>query len=228
MRKLLFSVVAGALVLTAALGAGKLIRHNIVQQQACQRIEALERSVRAERTERAAHGKPLVAFLGDSYTEGQHLPSAFDGFPYAATKGSGAAVMVDGIGGSGYTTSGPCKDDSLADRLPGVLRADPDVLVLQAGINDLTNGGQRRHIDETLDRVKVDGRVLVLGAFEPPAADSAQVQALNRDLRASARAHHFTFVRVDGWVTSWLPDGNHPSARGAAQIGRHLAPLLAA
>src|SRR5512141_2411355 len=79
---------------------------------------------------------PLVAFLGDSLTEGWGVPTdqAYPAILARELARHGRPIRSLNAGRSGDTVA-----QGLA-RLPGVLRQGPDVLVVALGVNDALRG----------------------------------------------------------------------------------------
>lgn len=82
---------------------------------------------------------PVALFLGDSYTEGMGLAAD-------ELDSRWSAVLADRLGwrernagcsGSGYSTRGPECSDNYGERVAELADADPDVVIVSGGVNDL-------------------------------------------------------------------------------------------
>src|SRR5512139_2255436 len=102
-------------------------RSDTEREAACEYVRGLERSQAGRRALAARRPGPVVAFLGDSYTQGLFLPDPLDAFPYLLADRLDIAPVVDGRGGSGFVSDGACPGTVFADRLERVMAAHPDV-----------------------------------------------------------------------------------------------------
>lgn len=127
-----------------------------------------------------------------------------------------------------------------AQILAKIAPADADVLVVMLGINDISDGLERRETKANIEQIvaKVGARHVVLAAIAPNNLtddDGLDRQnlgyALNRDLAQLAADHGWLFVdpwsavrlRSNGWVkgTADPADGVHPLA---ATSEKYVAP----
>lgn len=175
---------------------------------------------------------PLVAFLGDSLTEGWGLPTdqAYPAILARELARHGRPIRSLNAGRSGDTVA-----QGLA-RLPGVLRQGPDVLVVALGVNDALRGMGVEAAERDLRRILADARarhalVLLAGVEAPPslatpharrfAAIYARIAADERvalvpDLLAGAAAD----------PARMFPDALHPNAAGQRQLAENVRPAL--
>ncbi|MEU8762690.1 FG-GAP-like repeat-containing protein [Streptomyces sp. NPDC048659] len=193
-----------------------------------------------------APAPPLVRImpLGDSITEGA-LSSNGGGYraplwelmagqsrftpDFVGSGSSGGVQDGDHEGHSGWTIEGI---------LPRVTQwqraADPDVVLLHLGINDLKNdhtapdkaAGRMTELIDTLFANRPGVTVIVQGLFTETtgvAAETVRFNGLLRDQQFDrrARGERFTFVdapNVD--VATELPDGIHPNDAGYRKMAR--------
>jgi acyl-CoA thioesterase-1 len=181
---------------------------------------------------------PTVVFLGDSLTagyrlgEGQAWPAllaerfAAEGLPFRAVN----------AGVSGDTSAG-----GLA-RLDWVLRAEPDVVVVELGANDALRGqdlaSTEANLRQILDRLQGEGAaVLLVGLEIPPNYGPAYARRFSALFPRLAEEYGVPLVpflldRVAAEPSLNLGDGIHPNAAGhllvAETVAPHLRPLVAA
>jgi acyl-CoA thioesterase-1 len=161
-------------------------------------------------------GGPRVAVIGDSWSQGSGLadpgaswPSRLDG-----------RVVVDGFGGSGFTAqASPCLDVAFPLRVGRALATDPDLVVVQGGLNDfdVSPSVVRAGAERTL-RALEGHEVVVVGPAAAPlrAAGAARVDAV---LAEAAAAAGVPYVRTAGWELEYLPDRLHLTAAGHQVFG---------
>ena len=176
--------------------------------------------------------EPRVLFFGDSLVRGTGLSPPSPVLPWVASRALGWSPVVDGIGGTGYTTGGRHGHD-YAYRMAheSALRSTYDVVVLEGGTNDARHGALPRLQGAALavvDRVRLTwphATVVLLGVWAPPQVDQTRYRQADAVLRRVAAARGLTYVSQLGWTGPGLlaRDGYHPSAAGYAALGRALA-----
>ena len=183
-----------------------------------------------------AGDSPLVVFLGDSLTAGLGLPEeeAFPALVEEELRSRGTPLRVVNAGVSGDTSAGGLR------RLDWLLRQQPDLLVVELGVNDALRGQPveeiERNLREIVERARAAGAgVLLLGLQIPPSygAEYAESYAaiyprIADDLDVPLVP--FLLEGVAGNPDLNLPDGIHPTAEGheimAGTVTERLAPLL--
>lgn len=168
---------------------------------------------------------PKLAVLGDSYAQGMYLDDPATAFPYLLDP----AALVNGSGGSGYSSGGPCKSQQLMNRAAQVLASKPAVLIVQAGINDRGRTDVGVAAKSLFDRIKSaspNTRVIVVGPFAPASVAGPELDAVAAAVQRAAQADGFTYLDPSDWEFDLLEDGLHPSAEGHKQIAAKLAALL--
>lgn len=175
---------------------------------------------------------PLVAFLGDSLTEGWRLPEqqAYPALLGRALAERGRPFRVLNAGRSGDTAA-----QGLA-RLPRVLALEPDVLVVALGINDALRGQPLPPAEEALRRIVKDARtagalVLLVGCRVPPAHDDPRLRGFERMYERIAAEERIAFVPdllagVADRRELLFPDRLHPNAAGHQRLAANLRPQL--
>lgn len=193
---------------------------------ACDSVTSLNVDTASRRAE-AAGASPKIAVLGDSYAQGQHLADPLRAFPYELATQLDATVTVDAIGGTGYVRGGPCGGQELGTRLERVLARDPEILVIEAGINDAAVEGLSYAANVLYDRVEQDApyvRVVVIGPFAP--VGGPDVNLASASIEAAAESHGYEFVDPRSWDFPVLEDGLHPTREGHQIIGHRLVTFI--
>ena len=173
----------------------------------------------------------LCAF-GNSLTAGFGL-SAQDSLPgqllhRLETDGYGVKIQSHGL--SGDTTSGGL------NRIQAALRHQPDLVILELGINDFLMGVPAHEIKRNLERLiqaclQTGALVLLAGFQAPPGFSGFQADAFNALYPDLAQAYTLTLFpdflhQVVDNPDLTLPDGLHPNAQGIAFIVNRLAPVV--
>lgn len=188
-------------------------------------------------TRRPAADRPTVVFLGDSLTAGYQLAEeqAWPALVAERLADEGLAIRAVNAGVSGDTSAG-----GLA-RLDWVLRADPDVVVVELGANDALRGSDLGSTEENLRRIL--GRlgeegvaVLLVGLQIPPNYGPDYARRFTELFPRLAAEYEvplvpFLLERVAGEDSLNLGDRIHPNAAGhriiAETVTPHLRPLVA-
>jgi lysophospholipase L1-like esterase len=143
---------------------------------------------------REANMSASIAFLGDGLTAGGRWEEWFPGY------------TVHNLGVSGNTT-----DDVIA-RLPEVVEARPDAVVLQVGTNDLGWRRSDEYIVRNIETILCDLRRdlpearLMIQSVVPRERDYAEtIRSINRHLWQFAPTQKAVYL--DLWATLAEPDG---------------------
>ena len=177
---------------------------------------------------------PLVAFLGDSLTEGWGLKKR-DAYPAVlaralSERGHPIRVLNAGRGG-----------DTVAQgraRLDNVLRRRPDVLVVALGINDALRDMSVEAAESDLRRIVTDARahgarVVLVGVHAPPSLATAHTRRFASMYVRLAADLQVTFVPdllagAAGDPERMFPDALHPTTAGQRQLAENVRPMLEA
>jgi acyl-CoA thioesterase-1 len=175
---------------------------------------------------------PLVAFLGDSLTEGWRLREreAYPALVARTLAERGRPIRVLNAGRSGDTVA-----QGLA-RLPRVLAQKPDVLVVALGINDALRGLPIEPAEAALRRILADGRVagarvVLVGFHVPPANEDPRLRAYESMYARLAAEQRLAFVPdllagVAGRSELLFEDGLHPNGAGQQRLAANVRPQL--
>jgi acyl-CoA thioesterase-1 len=179
-----------------------------------------------------AADRPVLVCFGDSITAGYGLQQdqAYPGALQRKLDAAGYRYTVVNQGTSGATTK-----DAVAS-VSGVLRLQPQVVIIEYGGNDGLRGlpleATRHNLDAVLTAMdKAHVKVLLAGITLPPNYGAEYIQAFEGVFRDMAAKHHVAFVpmlykdviKEPGTIQS---DGIHPTAKGSEIIAGTLMPAL--
>ena len=178
---------------------------------------------------------PVVAFIGDSWTEGIGA-TALRGFADLVADQLGWDHYALGVGGSGYEARG--RGSTFDDRVARAVSTDPDVIVVQGSINDrsATPDELERAALTTLGHLRSAAdpgtAILVLGASYTPGLDPSVIDGINDAIGAAAERTDVRFVdpAAENWNDPSRPviwaDDAHPNDIGHQVLADRLAPVL--
>jgi lysophospholipase L1-like esterase len=188
----------------------------------------------------AASAKPVpivAAFFGDSYISGSAMDSGEDmRWPHLVSKRMGWTPYLLGVGGSGFIATG--QGDSFIQRVPRLMAAKPQIVIIQGGHNDVTY--PRPQIEAAakllIDTIHADlpaAKLVVIAPFEPTNPTFSTAIAIEGYLKADAEAVGALFIDpiVDNWLqgrasTLIGSDGTHPTDAGEAAISTYVLSKL--
>ena len=167
----------------------------------------------------------VVAFYGDSLTVGLGASSPAKRWSTLLCARRGWTEVNPSVSGIGFVKARSGTD------LPGaVIAADPDLVIVALGHNDLLLVDQRgpeveAAIEADLAHLRAalpDARIVVLALFSPLTFDPPQLTTVNGWLRAAANDIDATFItKSSTWLVgnpTWTVDGIHFSDEGNARI----------
>jgi lysophospholipase L1-like esterase len=181
-------------------------------------------------------GRPVVAFIGDSWTWGV---GASDGRGYAVLTAErlGWDYQLLGVRGSGYSVTGS-SGSTYAPRVDAALATHPDVVVVQGSLNERRSSpgrlaaAARVTLSRLAEAAPADVAVVVVGASYNPGTPDATIDWINGAIAAAAQAAGLRFVdpAAENWTDPDVPalwsDPIHPGDEGHRAIADHLAELL--
>ncbi|WP_298459236.1 SGNH/GDSL hydrolase family protein [uncultured Cellulomonas sp.] len=185
---------------------------------------------------------PRIAFLGDSLTVGVGAPPGRGYAPQTARALGWPIAVVDGVSGSGFVAPGLGRP--MPDRVPAVVAAKPDVVVVAGGSNDVFGGYDAEAVGaattELLTELRAglpDAAVVVLGPFPTslagvgapdPVRDAVREATLAAEARwLDAGAVVASVVTTDAdWDRYTSADGLHPNEDGYRAMAHALAAEL--
>ena len=186
--------------------------------------------------ERVPAAQRVIVAFGDSLTAGLGVPAAksYPALLQARLHAEGYRYRVVNAGVSGDTTAGGLR------RVDWALRLNPDIVILELGVNDALRGQDlsavRVNLDQLVERFQSAGaRVLLAGMRLPPnygARYGAEFLGVFKEVarRRGAALMPFFLDGVGGDPRLNQPDGVHPTAEGyrliVDRVWPHLRPLL--
>jgi acyl-CoA thioesterase-1 len=184
----------------------------------------------------AADTRPVIAAFGDSLTAGYGVEpgKSYPDFLQRRLDSAGYQYHVVNFGVSGDTTT-----DGL-QRLPGVLAAKPDLVILEFGGNDGLRGLPVATTHANLARMieafqEADIRILLAGMTLPRNYGTAYIHSFEQvyvNLASKFQLPRIPFLLegVGGHPDLTQTDGIHPTAEGceivSGNVMRYLEPLL--
>lgn len=179
----------------------------------------------------AGEGRVLLAF-GDSLTSGLGVPAdrTYPAQLAARLSREGYAYRVVNAGVSGDTTAGGLR------RVDWALRLEPEVVIVELGVNDALRGQPLASVRANLERIvarfqAAGARVLIAGMRLPPNYGDRYAEDFHRLYAEVARARGaplmpFFLDGVGAIPRLNQPDGIHPTAEGYAIVVDRLWPYL--
>jgi acyl-CoA thioesterase-1 len=180
--------------------------------------------------------KPVIVCFGDSITAGYGLENgqAYTDFLQEKLDSHGYHYKVINQGTSGATTK-----DAVAS-LPSVLRAHPEIVIVEFGGNDglrgLPTDQTRKNLDTVVTTLEnAQAKVLLAGITLPPDYGPDYIHSFEQVFRDLAAQHHTAFVPMIYKGLIHIPgtiqeDGVHPTAKGSEILAETmfsaLKPLL--
>lgn len=221
------------LVFTVVLVAGavhvgrKIIISVQASQQKAERCQAeTAYAVRNGSVITASEGNTAVAIMGDSYTTGEFLPDRSKGWAYQVGAGKDWSVKLNGVGGTGFVHPGPCGAQAYSDRIARVLTLDPQILIIEGGLNDANarpadiQAGARYLLSQTREVPTV----VIVGPPAPPTGKN--YVAIDRALSEVAASEGRQYVSALDWDLEYLPDGLHLTEASHAEFASNVARQL--
>jgi len=185
----------------------------------------------------ALSGKKIV-FLGDSFIEGTGSVDDHKSLAAIAAQRLGSEdYTISGFGGTGYITEfypgyGSTRDDIEGRFQSDALDANPDYVVIAAGINDTYGDGTafRTAVSNVLNAADLAGVPVILVAPWNPSAPTPRTgdQASKAsDLELLAGEHLNAFFLDPDTVSYTKSDSTHPDDAGHITLGEWLAGAIA-
>jgi acyl-CoA thioesterase I len=176
--------------------------------------------------------RPVLVCFGDSITAGYGLQQN-EAYPAALQRKLDAAGYHYKVVNEG--TSGATTKDAVAS-VPGVLKLQPQVVIVEYGGNDGLRGlpldATRRNLDTVLTQLEnAHVKVLLAGITLPPNYGQDYIRTFEGIFHDLAAKHHTAFVpmlykdviKAPGTIQG---DGIHPTAKGSEIIADTLLPAL--
>ncbi|MBL5911244.1 GDSL-type esterase/lipase family protein [Enterobacter asburiae] len=182
----------------------------------------------------AGSRRPLVWQLGDSYTFGIGATQAsFNDFRVMCDS-LGLDGIADGIGGSGWTSTGSTQPQQRIQNKLTSITYRPDLIILSLGYNDAPGGNisllqtNWRESVALIRQLCPAARVIQIGPATP-LGSTTQISAVRSALISLCAESGIPFVDVDNWVNAnnknlyTQGDNVHPTDPGHWFRGSRLA-----
>ncbi|MFZ3485568.1 SGNH/GDSL hydrolase family protein [Sphingomonas sp. 3-13AW] len=186
-------------------------------------------------------GRGLIAFLGDSYSQGTGAPSVARSWAAAAAGQLQMDAWSDGVGGAGWNSAGANAPVARVAKGIAALTRAPDIVVTALGYND---GGAdaaglanlRMRYDATVAAIRAawpEASLVTLGPWTPLGATPA-LGSIRAALMQAAAAGRSPFVDVENLVGVGNrgiytgADNVHPTGAGHLYLGRRIGQAVAA
>jgi acyl-CoA thioesterase-1 len=178
------------------------------------------------------YAQPTIVCFGDSITAGRGAPAghSYPDYLQKLLDSRGYHYRVLNMGISGDTT----KD--AVSRLPNVLAAHPDLVVVELGGNDMLRGlpitATRANLDRvisTLQRARI--KVALAGITLPPNYGADYIHAISQTYADAAKKFRvpllpFIYDHVYGVPGAIQADGIHATAKGNALVAKNVFALI--
>jgi acyl-CoA thioesterase-1 len=178
------------------------------------------------------YAQPTIVCFGDSITAGRGAPAghSYPDYLQKLLDSRGYHYRVLNMGISGDTTK-----DAVA-RLPNVLAAHPNLVVVELGGNDMLRGlpitATRANLDRvisTLQRAHI--QVVLAGITLPPNYGADYIQAIKQTYADAAKKYRvpllpFIYNHVYDVPGAIQPDGVHATAKGNALVAKNVFTLI--
>jgi lysophospholipase L1-like esterase len=173
-----------------------------------------------------AFGSKKVDVLGDSYSVGTTLPDPqHQAWDVLLAISEHWNLTVRGIGRTGFVNGGYCGNQSFPTRVDEVVADDPEMVIVEGGLNDAGQSGIGAAAREVLARIPATIRVVVVGPTDAPGRSGDDKRTIDRELAATAGSRYISPL---GWQLQFGPDGIHMTAEGNRVLADHLVTAFAA
>lgn len=194
-----------------------------------------------------APGRPIrLACIGDSITEGMGVAKpSIDSYPSQLAKILGARFEVRNFGKSGYGAHRPIKKYGQTSEYKAALAFQPDLILCNLGINDITHWGSYSkesflaEYSKLIDAFAASGRAPLIIIWHPlaplfpgqPFHNSPNLDTLNAWIAEMAARTGVLTLDMHTPLSQhpeWFPDHIHPNEAGARAIAEQSAQFLRA
>jgi acyl-CoA thioesterase-1 len=180
----------------------------------------------------SAASAPATAavILGDSYTAAES--GGYAG-RLAGLMGWDATIM--GQGGTGYVNPGQAEegDSAYPDRIPDVIAAAPEFVLVQGSTNDGDGSGLAEAADSVFSQLREglpEATIVAVGPVAAPSIPRDKLDVARTTLAEVAAAYSVQFIDPveEGWLSdpALYSDGVHPSFEGHSQLAELIAEAL--
>lgn len=170
-------------------------------------------------------GSKRIDVLGDSYSVGTTLSDPqHQAWDILLARSEDWNLMVRGIGRTGFVNGGYCGNQSFVTRVGQVLADDPQIVIVEGGLNDAGQPGIGAAAGAVLAMIPASICVVVIGPTDAPGRSGTDKQTIDRELAAVAGERYISPL---GWPLQFGADGIHMTAEGNRVLADHLATAFA-
>ncbi len=229
MRRWIWAAVALVVVLGAGVVAYVVYRRHQEAVSLTSTDPALCEAANAEARQMTGpftFGDKRVDVLGDSYAVGTTLPDPqHQAWAVLLAEREHWNLTVRGIGRTGFVNGGYCDDQSYPTRVDQVLADDPELIIVEGGLNDAGQPGIGDAARDVLAKIPPTIPVVVVGPIDAPGRSDSDKQTIDRELAAAAGER---YIAPLSWQIEFGPDGIHPTEAGHVALADYIATALAA
>lgn len=174
----------------------------------------------------SGRGETNVVVLGDSYAAGEKLQDRYASWAFDLAEQRDWTIHVDGIGKTGFASGGFCGRQSFATRTGPITRLQPDVLIIEGGLNDgdYSVDDVEDAANATLAAVEAIPSVIVIGPTQAPSRSG--MDAVDSALTKAAARHSRQYISALAWDLPFQSDGLHLTPAGHRQYAAHVGANL--
>jgi lysophospholipase L1-like esterase len=171
-------------------------------------------------------GTKKVDVLGDSYAVGTTLSDPkHEAWDILLAMSQHWNLTVRGIGRTGFVNGGYCGNQSFPTRVDQVLADNPQMIIVEGGLNDAGQSGIGAAAREVLTKIPASIPIVVIGPTDAPGRNGTNKRTIDRELAAAAGDRYISPL---GWQLQFGPDGIHMTAEGNRVLADHLSTAFAA
>ncbi|WP_061961548.1 SGNH/GDSL hydrolase family protein [Demequina flava] len=181
---------------------------------------------------------PTAVFVGDSFTEGYALGPADAGerWPTVLAETLGWEEINAGCAGAGYTRQGSVCLTTFREQLPVHIEAEPDIIVLSGGLNDVESSGEEVQAAVRATYLSVrdtypEATIYAVAGNAPNAATASALDDINAAVATAAEEIDAVFVDIGDPLQDrpdlLASDGFHPNAEGHHVIAELTSNVIA-
>lgn len=177
--------------------------------------------------------RPLISFLGDSYTQGTGSIGVRN-YANAVADVLNMDAFCDGLGGAGWNTASPNDPLNRFANSGAITTREPAIVCTALGYNDNNTGnvnGLKASVDATIAAIRAKwprARVAIIGPWNPTGGTNAAIEIPRQAMIERATALGVPFIDCEGIVTpqnraiTVSGDNVHPTAYGHQHLGHQV------
>lgn len=196
---------------------------------------ASDRTVKPEAevaSETPAQKRTVVAFVGDSYTQGRGATDASARWSTLVANEMGWTEKNFGIGGTGYANSGSeTANSDYSDRIQEIADASPQIVIVSGGRNDAmlpsnTVGQSVNSFYSGLRKALPDAQIIAVNPWWDATAPPLELSKISEQVKQAAASAEATFIDTDqplaGSPDLMSADSVHPNNQGYRKLANSI------